>query len=167
MELEGSFSCSMIVIIINTFVYVKILSRFRGVWLQTGYGLDKLDLMTTIGDFHTTNHSTLTSYSAFASRCLVTALNNDYFTRRFLATNLNNGDSSASVVTHNCPVSIPQLNCSANCLRTDHAENTALLLLWGVFTVPLHSNGCGRYLATGETFLRTTRCHSQCRENSK
>jgi hypothetical protein len=32
----------------------------------------------TIANFHTTNHSTLSSQSVYTSRCLVTALNNGY-----------------------------------------------------------------------------------------
>jgi hypothetical protein len=57
--------------------------------LQTGYGfvnkfIDHLQFITTniyntIADFHTTNHSTLSSQSAFTSRCLVTVLNDSYF----------------------------------------------------------------------------------------
>jgi hypothetical protein len=52
----------------------------------------------TIADFHTTNHSTLSSQSAFTSRYLVTALNN-VFTVYFLLMVFYNGDSSASVIT--------------------------------------------------------------------
>jgi hypothetical protein len=78
-----------------------------------GFGLvnrfiDHLLVVTTsnynsIADFHTTNHCTLSSQSAFTSHCLVTALNSGYstavFTRCFLVMHLNNEDSLGSMLT--------------------------------------------------------------------
>jgi hypothetical protein len=67
----------------------KILSRFRGV-TRDGYGLANgfidhfytplraTSNYNTVADFHITTHFTLSSQSAFTSRCLVTALSNGY-----------------------------------------------------------------------------------------
>jgi hypothetical protein len=117
--------------------------------------IDHLQVVTTsnyntIADFHTTNHSTLSLLSLLPQYlpgnsspqwlflCSV-------FTRRFLVTNLSNGDSSASfarrltlhIWTLNCTVApnVKIISRHRPCRKHSH-------YFWqGVFTAPLLSNG--------------------------
>jgi hypothetical protein len=108
----------------------------------------------TIADFHTTNHSTLSSQSAFTGRYLVTALNNGYSSTMFSLDVSCYRILTTEILqlpwSRRCPlVSTPQLNyqlnCSANCLQDNFSaritqKTQPFYCCRGMFTALLHSN---------------------------
>jgi hypothetical protein len=61
-------------VLIGEYLFTIIIDHFQVVTTNNYY---------TIADFHTINHTTLSSKSAFTSRCLVTALHNGCSSAKF------------------------------------------------------------------------------------
>jgi hypothetical protein len=130
--------------------------------------IDHLQVVTTenyntTADFHTTNHSTLSLLSLLVNPSPQWLFLCSVFTRRFLATNVSNGDSSASVArwltlhnwTLNCTVAPSVFKLTP---RHGQRRNHSLSCYEGVFTTSLHSNGSYSsvaciFVAAGMCFL--------------
>jgi hypothetical protein len=119
--------------------------------------IDHLQVVTinnsnTIANFHTTNYSTLSShcflYSLLGNRFQQRLFLCNVFTRRFLVTDLNNGDSAVSALMSLLSGEYLATELLRYCLQGNSSARTMqktqpLYCFRGVFAASLYSNGRG------------------------